>query len=39
MRPTRGDTVLVERTMIDSLTGKTELADRKATQLLYSVLN
>jgi phage/plasmid-like protein (TIGR03299 family) len=39
MRPTRGDTVLVERTMVDSLTGKTELADRKATQLLYAVLN
>jgi phage/plasmid-like protein (TIGR03299 family) len=39
MRPTRGDTVVVERTMVDSLTGKTEIHDKKATQLLYSILN
>jgi phage/plasmid-like protein (TIGR03299 family) len=39
MRPTRGDTVVVERTMVDSLTGKTEVHDKKATALLYSILN
>lgn len=37
LRPTRGDTMLVERTMMDSLTGKTEIADRKATELLYAL--
>jgi phage/plasmid-like protein (TIGR03299 family) len=39
LRPTRGDTVLVERTMVDSLTGKTEVHDQKATALLRSILN
>jgi phage/plasmid-like protein (TIGR03299 family) len=39
LRPTRGDTILVERTMMDSLTGKTGLADQKAARLLASVLN
>jgi len=37
LRPTRGDTMLVERTMMDSLTGKTEIADQKAAQLLYAL--
>jgi phage/plasmid-like protein (TIGR03299 family) len=39
MRPTRGDTLVVERTMVDSLTGKTEVHDKKATALLQSILN
>lgn len=37
LRPTRGDTMLVERTMMDSLTGKTEIADQKATELLHAL--
>jgi len=37
LRPTRGDTVVVERTMMDSLTGKTETLDERALQMLLSV--
>ena len=37
LRPTRGETMTVERTMIETLTGRTELADIKATELLYSL--
>ena len=39
LRPTRGDTMVVERTMVDSLTGKTEIHDQKAIHLLHSILN
>jgi len=38
IRPTRGDTMLVERTMMDSLTGKTKMADQQAMRLLTTVL-
>lgn len=37
LRPTRGETMLVERTMIESLTGRTETADNKAMSLLYAL--
>ena len=38
MRPTRGDTMIVERTMMDALTGKTEMADAKAVSLLHALV-
>lgn len=37
MRPTRGNTIAVERTMVDSLTGKLEIHDQKAVALLHSL--
>jgi phage/plasmid-like protein (TIGR03299 family) len=38
LRPTRGDTMVVERTMMDTLTGKTEIADAKAVSLLHALV-
>ena len=38
MRPTRGETMIVERTMMDALTGKTEMADAKAVSLLHALV-
>lgn len=38
LRPTRGDTMAVERTMMDTLTGKTEIADAKAVSLLHALV-
>lgn len=39
IRPTRGNTIRVERNMMDSLTGVTENADKKALNQLFSLLS